>query len=308
MRRFALALLAALAAALVLGACGGGGKASTGRTAATGDGPAPLRIGTKNFAEQFLLGELYKQALEAKGFPVELKENIGSSEIIHQALRDGALDMYPEYVGVLLSEVANVRRRPASPAAAYRAAQAFEQRKGFTLLGMTPFSDANALAVTPAYARRHHIRAIGDLVHIPGGVRIGAPPEFQTRFEGLVGLSQRYGLRNAKARPMAIGRQYAALDSGRVDVAAVFTTDGQLAGGKYVVLEDPRGVFGTQHLAPIISRAALRTHGARLRAVIDAVSRRLTASAMRRMNAAVQLRGRASADVADEFLRSSGLK
>jgi osmoprotectant transport system substrate-binding protein len=306
LRRIAPGLLAALLAALVLGACGGG--TATSGTTARGDEPAPLRIGTKNFAEQFLLGELYKQALEAKGIQVELKENIGSSEIIHQALRDGALDMYPEYVGVLLSEVANVRRRPASPTAAYREAQAFEQRKGFTLLGMTPFSDANALAVTPAYARRRDVRSIADLARVPGGVRIGAPPEFQTRFEGLVGLAQRYGLRNAKARAMAIGSQYAALDSGAVDVAAVFTTDGQLADGRYVVLDDPRGVFGTQHLAPIISEAALRTHGPRVRTVIDAVSRRLTAAAMRRMNAAVQLQGRASADVADEFLRLNGLK
>jgi osmoprotectant transport system substrate-binding protein len=309
LRRIAPVLLAALVAALVIAACGGdSGSTATSRTTGRGDGPAPLRIGTKNFAEQFLLGELYKQALQAKGISVELKENIGSSEIIHQALRDGALDMYPEYVGVLLSEVANVRRRPASPAAAYRAAQAFEQRKGFTLLGATPFSDANALAVTPAYARRHRVRTIADLARVRGGVRIGAPPEFQTRFEGLVGLAQRYGLHNAKASALAIGRQYGALDSGAVDVAAVFTTDGQLAGGRYVLLDDPRGVFGTQHLAPIISEAALRARGPRVRAVIDAVSRLLTAPAMRQMNAAVQLQGRASADVADEFLRRNRLK
>src|SRR3954470_20193485 len=196
----------------MLGGCGGGKTAAGGATS-RGDDPVPLRIGTKNFAEQFLLGELYKQALEAKGIPVELKENIGSSEIIHQALLDGALDMYPEYVGVLLSEVANVRRRPTSPTAAYRAAQAFEQGKGFMLLGATPFSDANALAVTPAYARRNHVRGIADLAKVRGTVRIGAPPEFRTRFEGLVGLRQRYRLRNATATPLAIGRQYAALDS-----------------------------------------------------------------------------------------------
>src|SRR3954452_9250628 len=126
-----------------MGGCGGSDtpKQSTSRRAAE----APLRIGTKNFAEQFLLGELYKQALEAKGFPVELKEDIGSSEIIHQALSDGALHMYPEYVGVLLSEVAGVLKRPANPSAAYKQAQAFETKTGFTLLGMTPFSDANAL-------------------------------------------------------------------------------------------------------------------------------------------------------------------
>jgi osmoprotectant transport system substrate-binding protein len=295
-----------LALVLLVAGCGGSAGPKSGTTG--GDAAAPLRIGTKNFAEQFLLGELYKQALEAKGFPVELKENIGSSEIIHQALTDGALDMYPEYIGVLLSEVANVRQRPANPAAAYKAAQAFEQKSGFTLLGMTPFSDANALAVTPAYARRNHVRDIAGLAKVPGGVRIGAPPEFRTRFEGLVGLEQRYRLRNATATPLAIGRQYQALDSGRVDAAAVFTTDGQLAEGRYVILDDPRGVFGTQHVAPIISRRALRAHGPRLQAVLDAVSKRLTATAMRRMNAAVQLRGRASAEVADEFLRSQGLK
>jgi osmoprotectant transport system substrate-binding protein len=300
--------LAALLAAAVLLVWGCGGSSKPATTASGAPEQPPLRIGTKNFAEQFLLGELYRQALEAKGFRVELKTNIGSSEIIHQALTDGALDMYPEYVGVLLSEVANVRERPESPEAAYEAAQAFEERKGFTMLGMTPFSDANALAVTPEYAKRHNVRGIDDLRKVPGTVRIGAPPEFQTRFEGLVGLEQRYGLRNAKASAIAIGRQYAALDSGRVDAAAVFTTDGQLAGGRYVILDDPRGVFATQHVAPIISRAALRERGPRLQAVIDAVSRRLTATAMRRMNAEVQLEGRSSAGVADEFLRAQGLK
>jgi osmoprotectant transport system substrate-binding protein len=298
-------IVVAIVALMLLGGCGGSStpKADTGRTA-----QAPLRIGTKNFPEQFLLGEIYKQALEGKGIPVELKANIGSSEIIHQALTDGALDMYPEYVGVLLSEVANVRSRPKSPEAAYRLARRFEARRGFAMLAPSPFSDQNALAVTPAYARRHHVRGIDDLRRVPGTVRIGAPPEFQTRFEGLVGLAQLYGLHNATARPMAIGSQYAALDKGRVDVAAVFTTDGQLADGRYVILRDPRGVFGTQHLAPIISRTALRRYGPRLRTVIDTVSKRLTATAMRRMNAQVQIDRRATAEVAGDFLRGQGLK
>jgi osmoprotectant transport system substrate-binding protein len=298
-------VVVAVAALLVLGGCGGSDtpKSDPARAA-----QAPLRIGTKNFPEQFLLGELYRQALEARGYPVELKANIGSSEIIHQALTDGALDMYPEYVGVLLSEVASVRRRPRSPEAAYRLAQRFEARRGFVMLTPSPFSDQNALAVTPAYARRRHLHGIDDLKRVPGTVRIGAPPEFQTRFEGLVGLEQLYGLHNAKAQALAIGSQYAALDAGRVDAAAVFTTDGQLAGGRYVVLRDPRGVFGTQHLAPIISAAALRRYGPRLRAVIDAVSKRLTAAAMQRMNAQVQIDRRAAAQVANEFLRREGLK
>ena len=309
MRRVLLGVLLALA--LAIAGCGGDGDGGgTATTSTAGDAAAapPLRMGTKNFPEAVLLGELYSQALQAKGVRVVLKPNIGSSEIIHEALTGGALDMYPEYIGVLLSEVANDRSRPADPRAAYRAAKAFEERNGFTLLGMTPFSDSNALAVTPRYARVHDLRTIGDLERVRGRVRIGAPPEFSTRFEGLVGLGQRYGLRNLRTTPLAIGRQYQALDSGRVDAAAVFTTDGQLSRTRYVLLEDPQRVFATQHVAPVVSRAALRAHGAVLTQVADAVSRRLTAPAMRRMNAAVVLEGREPRAVADEFLRQAQLK
>ena len=106
-----------------------------------------------------ILGELYRQALEAKGYDVVLKPDIGSSEIVHRALRRGALDMYPEYIGVLLSEVAQEHRPPA--AATPRPTtprQAFERRNGFTLLAQTPFADANALAVKPPFARRHRLQ------------------------------------------------------------------------------------------------------------------------------------------------------
>jgi len=307
-RRALLAI--ALAVALVLAGCGGDDGGDRPASATSGDDAAaqPLRMGTKNFPEAVLLGELYSQALQAKGVRVVLKPNVGSSEIIHEALTGGALDIYPEYIGVLLSEVANDRSRPADPGAAYRAAKAFEERQGFTLLGMTPFSDSNALAVRPRFAREHGLRTIADLRRVTGSVRIGAPPEFATRFEGLVGLRQRYALRNLRTTPLAIGRQYHALDSGRVDAAAVFTTDGQLVGKRYVLLEDPRGVFGTQHVAPVVSRAALRSHGPKLTQVADAVSERLTARAMRRMNAAVVLDGREPRAVADEFLRGARLK
>ena len=304
MRRRAIAVMATLAA-LALGACGDDGPATSGD--ASGAGP-PVRIGTKNFTEQFILGELYSQALVAKGFRVELKRDIGSSEIIHQALAGGGLDMYPEYVGVLLSEIANQRDRPRSPAAAYRAARAFEEKSGFTLLAMTPFSDSNALAVKPSFARRHRLRKIADLGRVPGTVEIGAPPEFRTRFEGLVGLTERYRLDNVEVRPLAIGKQYRALDEGEVDVAAVFTTDGQLARRDYVLLDDSRGLFAFQHVAPVISRRSLRAHGRRLSSTIDAVSRRLTTRAMRRMNAAVDQDGRNPRGVADEFLRRERLK
>ncbi len=300
------ALLAAALAALLLAACGEGDERSSG--ARTTSDASPIRIGTKNFTEQFILGELYRQALQAEGFPVRLKLDIGNSEITHQALAGGGLDMYPEYIGVLLSEIADQPQRPRSPTAAYRLAKAFEERNGFTLLRPTPFTDANALAVTPATARRHDVRSIADLERLPGRPEIGAPPEFKTRFEGLVGLKELYGLDRVRAVPLRIGDQYEALDEGEVDAAAVFTTDGQLADGRYAVLADPRGVFADGHVAPIISRRTLRAHGPRLAVTVDAVSRRLTTRPMRAMNSAVAQDGETPAAVADRFLRSQGLK
>jgi osmoprotectant transport system substrate-binding protein len=308
-RALGLAVLAT--AALGLGACGGGNDVATPPPATTATSPTPaatpIRIGTKDFTEEDILGELYRQALEAKGFAVELKPDVGSSEIIHQALDNGVLDMYPEYVGVLLSEVANVTRRPSSPDAAYKVAKAFEEKRGFTLLAPTPFSDSNALAVKPVYARRAGVRSIEDLQHASPKPRIGAPREFQARFEGLVGLARVYGLRMPRYTVLDFGERYAALNSGRVDVTVVLTTERQLARGRYVVLADPRRLFASGHVAPVISQKALKTHGPRFRAVIDAVSARLTTSAMRRMNGAVDIDKRAPREVAAQFLREQDL-
>lgn len=300
-----LAVLA-LGLALALGACGGDdeGATSTSRSGADAD---PIRLGAKNFTEQLILGELYRQALEAKGFAVELKADIGSTEIIHRALRRGALDMYPEYVGVLLSEVAKERSRPRSAKAAYEVAKRYEQEGGFTLLAQTPFSDANALGVKPEFAARHDLRTIADLGRLKGVVEIGALPEFRTRYEGLNGLREVYGLRNLRVRAVAPDGRYRALEDGTVDVASVFTTEGQLAGEDYVVLEDPRGLFASGHVAPIVSNDVLEQHGPRLQASIDAVSQALTTTAMREMNAQVDLSGGRPADVAREFLRDRKL-
>lgn len=302
------ALLATLALALAVGACGDSDDAATqtGGGAVTPAGP-PIRIGAKNFTEQLILGELYRQALEAKGYQIVLKADVGSTEIIHRALRRGALDMYPEYVGVLLSEVAEVHARPRSAEAAYEVAKQYEQRSGFTMLAQTPFSDSNALAVKPEFAKRHGLRTIADLRWLKGTVKIGALPEFRTRHEGLEGLRDVYGLRNLEVVAMASNGRYRALDSGEVEVASVFTTEGQLAGDRYVVLGDPRHLFASGHVAPILSNDVLEAHGARLQSAIDAVSERLTTPVMREMNAAVDLRDREPAAVATGFLRAKGL-
>lgn len=309
-RRRTLALLTMLVvASAALGACGGGsGDDDAARTTdATPSAQPPIRIGSKNFTEQSILGELYRQALEAKGFDVVLKADIGSTEIIHRALRRGALDMYPEYVGVLLSEVAKVRSRPRRAAAAYKVAEEYERRGGFTMLAQTPLSDANALGVKPAFAKRHRLRTIADLKRLKGTVQIAALAEFGTRFEGLEGLSEVYGLRNLSVKAVKSEGRYPALERGDVDVALVFTTDAQLADDKYVVLQDPQGLFASGHVAPIVDDKILQAYGPGLRTAFDAVSRVLTTADMREMNAAVDISKRGPAEVALEFLRDKKL-
>jgi len=294
-RRRAL-LLAALVAGL--SGCGGG---DDGTKSGSAQRPV-ITIGTKNFTEQYILGELYRQTLEKHGFDVRLKPDIGSSEIIDKALTAGSLDMYPEYTGVLLSEIAGDRRRPPSAGSAYVRAKNFEEGRGFTLLRMTPFSDSNALAVLPKYAQRHKLTTIEDLKRDEGAV-IGALPEFRTRFEGSVGLRQVYGIKPG-VKSLQFPKRYPTLDNGGVDVLAVFTTEGQLSGGRYRVLSDPRRLFAFQNLAPVVRRDLVGKYGKRLTGPLDELSSRLTTDAMRTMNAEVDLRGQTPAQVAARFLRS----
>jgi osmoprotectant transport system substrate-binding protein len=298
------AALAATVLMLLTAVTGCGG----GETDKNGPGAAPpIRIGTKDFTEQFILGEIYRQALEAKGFKVDLKSDIGSSEITDRALTGGSIDMYPEYTGVMLSELAKRRREPRSATQAYAAAKAFEETRGFTLTAMTPFSDQEALIVKPGFARKNGLRTIADLERLPGGATIAAAPEFRTRFEGLVGLRKVYGIRNAKVRVVQIGDQYKALDRGKVDVAAVFSTDGQLVKTrKYTLLSDPRRLFAFQNLAPVVKASLVRRFPDIAR-VLDSVSAKLTTSAMRQMNAAAVQQKAKPAAVAAQFLRRNGL-
>jgi osmoprotectant transport system substrate-binding protein len=304
MRRLTASAIA-LVVALALASCGGGdGKEKT--TASD----QPVRIGTKNFTESEILGELYTQALKAKGVPVDLQSAVGPTEVINQALRDGLLDMYPEYVGVLLSEVDKIVDRPASADAAYRLAKDNEERRKFTLLQPASLSNENALAVTKTFARKRRVTSIADLKDLRPAARLGAAPEFLTRFEGMIGLRQKYGLKGLKSKLVDpnTGMRYAALDSGKIDVASVFTTDSQLVADRYTLLADPKGVFDKQHVVPLISHKALDAHGPQLAATLNAVSALLTTPVMRELNRQAGVEKQTPAAIADKFLRAHGLK
>jgi osmoprotectant transport system substrate-binding protein len=303
----------ATALALAVAACGGGGgdtstTASTGPapTARPGAGKPAVTLGAKNFTEQFVLGQLYKQALEAKGFTVKLKNNIGSTEIIDKGLTSGNIDFYPEYVGVGLTAVAHDDKSYPSAQAAYNALKSFNEKRGFTLLDQTPFTDVDAIAVKPPFAKQHNLKTVADLKNA-GPFKIGAPPEFRTRFTGLVGMKKVYGITQATLVPLSIGLQYKALDSGKVQAADVFTTDGQLQKGSYVVLTDPKNIFGYEQVVPVVNKKTLTKEGPAFAQTINAVSAKLTTKAMQQMNGAVDLDKQSPASVAKQFLQANGL-
>jgi osmoprotectant transport system substrate-binding protein len=302
----------AVAAGVALAACGS--SSSTTSTAGTtaspsggpGQGKPAVTIGDKNFPEELILGQLYAQALRAKGFSVSLKENLGATEVADKLLTSKQIDMYPEYTGTILSVVANQKTPPKNAADAYTQAKAFEEGRGFTLLAATPFYDSDALAVLPAYAKAHSLTSIADLAPLGKKVTLIAAPEFATRDEGLVGLKKEYGI-NPTFKPLSIGLTYTALDSHNADVADVFTTDAQLVGGKYTLLTDPKFVFGFQNVAPVVSKTVLAAEGPAFTATLNAVSAKLTTPAMQQMNSAVSLDKQSAESVAQKFLAANGL-
>ena len=274
-----------------------------------------VTLGSKNFTEALILGQLYAQALQAEGFTVRLKENIGPTEVIDPGLLNGSIDLYPEYTGEIITTLTNIAygvggavgTAPAPPDSwqqAYEQAARFEDRRGFTLLQPTPFQNHDDLAVTKAFAAKYHLTTIEQLKGL-GPLKYGAYQPEQTRYEGLVGLQQAYGLGNLQFVPMTPGAPvYAAVDSGQIQVAGVFTTDPQLRSGKYVVLTDPKNIFGYQNVAPVVNKAVLKREGPAFAQTLNAVSSHLTLAVMQQLNADVVLGHLSPAAAARKFLAS----
>jgi osmoprotectant transport system substrate-binding protein len=295
---------------LIAASCGGDDEEAaddTGAAATTQADQPAIVLGTKNFTEQYVLGELYKQALEAKGFEVTLKSDIGSTEIIDTALTSGEINMYPEYTGTSLTVVFGQEGSAGTAEETYEQAKAAYEERGQTLLAMTPFSDSDAIAVLKETADKHGLKTLADLKKVPN-LRLGGQPEFRTRTQGLPGLEQNYGLTQVKFVPFAGISPYEALDQKTVDAAAIFSTDPPLASGKYVVLEDTEAQFGFQNIAPVVDQELAEALGDEFAETVDAVSALLTEEAIIAMNSAVAVDQQAPNAVAGEFLEANGLK
>jgi len=272
---------------------------------ATHAGPT-ISIATKNFPEEYILGELYKQALQAKGFTVSDKGSIGSSELIHAAIASGKIDFYPEYTGVIV-EVVHHKTSPKTGAATYALAKQLEAKDGLTLLRPTPFYDTDVIAVTNATARKYKLKSVADLKKA-GSFKFGGFPECKTRPTCFLGLTKTYGVSNASFVPLAGISAYAALDAGKVLAADVFSTDPPLGKpSKYTVLADPKHIGGFQNVAPIVRASVAKAAGADFAKTVNRVSALLTQDAIVAMNKAVIVDKKSPAAVAKAFLSANGM-
>src|SRR5687767_3145257 len=294
-----LSWITLILAALVLSVAGCGGDDDEDAAGTTTEGAtteasggdktaATVVIGTKNFTEEFILGELYAQALEAKGYTVELKKNIGSTEIIDKALTSGEINFYPEYTGTALTVVHGAEGSEDSAESTYDAAKAAYEERGQTMLEMTPFSDSDAIAVLQETADQYDLKEVGDLKEVPN-LTLGGQPQFRTRNQGLPGLRTNYGITDVEFRSVGTLSPYELLDQKKVLAAAIFSTDPPLASGKYVVLEDPKAQFGFQNVAPVVDEDKVAELGSDFTDTIDSVTEKLTDDAIIAMNSAVAI-------------------
>ena len=298
---------AALVAVLTLGVLAACGEPTESNGSQQPQG-ASLRvtIGTQEFPEARIIGELWREALSVNGYAVNLRKGVGPAEELDEALQDGDVDGYVAYTGTVLSIVAGEEVSGLDPEETYEQAKSFYAGQDMVMSTMTPFQNRDAIATTRAYAEANDLTTIADLGSVDR-FTLGARPEFETLYLGLEGLQQVYRLTNVDFAPFALGAQYAALDNGDADAVDAFTTDPQLEQGDYTVLEDPELLFGSQNVVMVVGESKLDSIDAdAFMAVVDAVNSRLTEEAVVAMNAEV-LEGRDDSEVARAFLRDVGL-
>ncbi len=323
---FGLRSLFALLAAMVLGlgvaACGDDDSGTDDGDDTGGDSSAliqsnpdnsgiELTIGSKNFTEQFILGEIYAQGLEAAGYSIKTDLNLGSEQIALKALQKGEVDAYPEYTSTALTSFFEFAPEdvPGDATAAYE-----ETTDDFANLGLvayppTPFSSANAVGLLTATADELGLESISDLEGASQDLTLAGSPECRQRIDCLLGLEQNYGLEFGKFTPIDIGLRYEVLDSDDADLSILFTTDAQLYTDPdtYTILSDDKGVLPAGNILFVASQDAADEAGPDFASTIDAVQSRLDLQVMQELNARVDIDKEKPADVAGDYLRASGL-
>ena len=316
-----LVALAALCLMFGLAACGdhddgggdsGGGAAATEDSKAIQSDPAnankgTITVGSKNFTEQFILGEVYAQTLEAQGFKVQRRLNLGSEQVAYKALRGGSIDMYPEYTGTALTSFFEVKTDdvPKDPDEAYEQAKAEYAKNNITALERTPFQNTYIIASTKATAEKAgNPKTVSELFSKNPNLSISGFPECRQRQDCLLGLRSEYGF---KGKFVSSDGKFSDLDQGQSDLTLAFSTDPQLAlTDKYVGYEDDKQFFPPYHITLGIRNSTVQTIGQEAVDILEAVQEGMTEDAMRELNRRVELEKQEPKEVAAAYLSEEG--
>jgi len=304
-------LLMTLALTL-LAACGNVGSSGGSGPSAEDEGGGPtITVGSKNFTEQYVLGELYAQALEAKGFNVETKLDLGSAAIADKALQNGQIDMYPEYTGTSLVEIFKQEEQPDTPEATYQEArQLYAGRDpADTMLTPAPFNNTYGIFVRKEVAEQYNLKTLADLAEASPELTFVSFSEFQNRSDGYPNMQKNYpafDFGEIKNVNSIGGPIYQGVLQGEGEVGVGFTTDGQLASDQLAVMEDPKNIWPFYYPAPVVRSDVLKQNP-KMEEVLNSVSKTLDAESMRKLNAQVDIEQEDPEDVATEFLKEKGL-
>jgi osmoprotectant transport system substrate-binding protein len=321
-----LSALAAMLAALVLSlgvtACGSSDDTTGESTAETAEGsgggivsnPAngkvSLTIGSKNFPESEITGEIYAQALAAAGYKVKTDLSLGSETIALKSLKAGEVSGYPEYTSTALESLFGLEPEdvPAEAEPAYGKAKAEFEKDGLTAFPPTPFSSANAVGTLKKTADELGLKTISDLEGKSEELTLYGSPECRQRSDCLAGLEKFYGLKFKAFKPVDIGLRYTVLEKGQADLSILFTTDPQLSAesDKFVILEDDQEVFPAGNVIFVTTQKVAKEAGSDYENTIVQVQKGLTLPVMQELNARVELEKESAKKVAGEYLKEAG--
>ena len=264
-----------------------------------------VRVGSKNFTEQFVLGELYAQAFEAAGLKVEKKLNLGGTLIAYKALEEKQIDLYPEYTGTMLLAVLKAESMT-DPKAVYDKVKAEYAKNGLVLLDQANVNNTYVMVVKQEVAAKYKLETLSDLARVAKELTIGAGPEFRDRKDGLPGLKDKYGIVFKEDQQMAIGLRYNALKGDQIQVVNGYSTDGMIAALKLKRLKDDKNLWPPYYVVPVVRKEALDANP-KIAEVANRVSALLDEATVASMNYQVDGEKQEPKDVARDFLKAKGL-